>query len=96
MCSQKHLYCLLQGCWVSVFLLDYSFFRDRIRTAVNVTGDSFGAGVVEHLSRDDLMTMDYSAREDAIPLEPFERYTPKNDEASEVRASDASLGATNF
>ena len=32
--------------------------RDRFRTSVNVLGDAFGAGIVHHLSRDDL------ARED--------------------------------
>ena len=71
-------------------------YRDRIRTAVNVVGDAFGAGIVEHLSRNDLMSMDFTAREDAVPLEPVERYTPKTEEINEVRASDASLGATNF
>lgn len=28
--------------------------RDRFRTAVNVLGDAFGAGIVEHLSRNDI------------------------------------------
>ena len=51
---------------------------------------------MEHLSRDDLMSMDFTQREDAVPLEPCERYTPKNEEANDVRASDASLRATNF
>ena len=32
--------------------------RDRIRTAVNVLGDSVGAGVVDQLSRKDLQKMD--------------------------------------
>ena len=73
-----------------------SLCRDRIRTAINVMGDAFGAGIVEHLSRDDLMSMGFTQREDAVPLEPYERYTPKNEEANDVRASDASLRATNF
>ena len=73
-----------------------SLCRDRIRTAINVMGDTFGAGIVEHLSRNDLMSMDFTQREDAVPLEPYERYTPKNEEANDVRASDASLRATNF
>ena len=73
-----------------------SLCRDRIRTAINVMGDAFGAGIVEHLSRDDLMSMDFTQREDAVPLEPYERYTPKNEEANDVRASDASLRATDF
>ena len=73
-----------------------SLCRDRIRTAINVMGDAFGAGIVEHLSRDDLMSMDFTQREDAVPLEPYERYTPKNEEANDVWASDASLRGTNF
>ena len=73
-----------------------SLCRDRIRIAINVMGDAFGAGVVEHLSRDDLMSMDFTRREDAVPLEPYERHTLKNEQANDVRASDASLRATNF
>ena len=73
-----------------------SLCRDRIRTAINVVGDAFGAGIVEHLSCNDLMSMDFMQCEDAVPLEPYERYTPKNEEANDVRASDASLRATNF
>ena len=42
------------------------------------------------------MTMDFTAREDAVPLEPFEQYTPKQEGGKEVRASDACLGATDF
>lgn len=33
-------------------------FRDRIRTSVNVLGDAFGAGIVYHLSKDELDQMD--------------------------------------
>ena len=73
-----------------------SLCRDRIRTAINVVGDAFGAGIVEHLSCNDLMSMDFMQCEDAVPLEPYERYTPKNEEANDVWASDASLRATNF
>lgn len=41
-----------------IFLL-FFFFRDRIRTAINVLGDSYGAGIVAHLSRQELeMTVD--------------------------------------
>ena len=63
---------------------------------MNVIGDSFGAGIVEHLSRDDLLSMDYTAREDDLPLQPMERYTPKPEGTNDVRASEASLRATNF
>ena len=61
-----------------------SLCRDRIRTANNVVGDAFGAGIVEHLSCNDLMSMDFMQCEDAVPLEPYERYTPKNEEANDV------------
>lgn len=70
--------------------------RDRTRTAVNVIGDAYGAGIVEHLSRNDLMSMDYTAREEDIPMEQFDRYTPKPEGTNGVHTSDASLRATNF
>ena len=31
-----------------------AFYRDRFRTLTNVTGDSLGAGIVYHLSKDEL------------------------------------------
>lgn len=37
--------------WINFFIY---FFRDRIRTAINVLGDSYGAGIVAHLSRQEL------------------------------------------
>lgn len=77
-------------------ILAVDWFLDRIRTAVNVIGDAYGAGIVEHLSRNDLMSMDYTAREEDIPLDQFDRYTPKPDGTNNVHASDASLRATNF
>lgn len=36
-------------------ILSIDWFLDRFRTAVNVLGDSYGAGIVEHLSRNDIL-----------------------------------------
>lgn len=33
-------------------------FRDRFRTSVNVVGDSYGAGIVYHLSKAELEALD--------------------------------------
>jgi hypothetical protein len=34
------------------------YFRDRLRTSINVLGDAYGAGIVYHLSKDELDRMD--------------------------------------
>lgn len=36
--------------------------RDRIRTSINVLGDAFGAGIVHHLSREQLARLDAESR----------------------------------
>ena len=53
---------MYDGCFV--------IFRDRIRTTVNVWGDSLGAAIVEHLSRKDLLAVDY---ENEPPLSSADR-----------------------
>ena len=34
------------------------YYRDRFRTAINVLGDAYGAGLIAHLSREELAQMD--------------------------------------
>ena len=45
----------------------YYFIRDRFRTCVNVMGDALGAGIVDHLSRDDIKLSELDAN-DETPL----------------------------
>lgn len=40
------------------FSLHIFVFRDRIRTSVNILGDGIGAGVVDHLVRNELGPME--------------------------------------
>lgn len=56
------------------------FCRDRFRTTVNVLGDAIGAGIVEHLSREELREADLANMEqgEGEGLELLEKYTPKD------------------
>jgi len=42
--------------------LTHSHFARRFRTAINVLGDSIGAGLVYHLSKDELSELDALGR----------------------------------
>ncbi|KAL7287411.1 hypothetical protein TKK_0018526 [Trichogramma kaykai] len=57
-----------------LFAVDW--FLDRVRTSVNVLGDCFGAGIVYHLSKDELVKMDELKRledlqEVVVPASPL-------------------------
>ncbi|KAL5019708.1 hypothetical protein ScPMuIL_002600 [Solemya velum] len=52
-------------------ILSIDWFLDRFRTAINVIGDSYGAGIVYHLSMDDLLDMD--SHEDGIELDAIQQ-----------------------
>lgn len=39
------------------YYIDVARFRDRFRTTINVMGDSLGAGIVNHLSKNELDKM---------------------------------------
>lgn len=42
--------------------------RDRFRTSVNVVGDSFGAGIVYHMSKAELEALDAQHKSDDIEM----------------------------
>jgi hypothetical protein len=44
------------------------YFSDRIRTSINVLGDGFGAGIVYHLSKDELNKMDELKKLDSLEI----------------------------
>lgn len=43
-------------------LINCYCYRDRFRTMINVIGDGLGAGLVDHLSKDELRAMDQADR----------------------------------
>ena len=71
----------------------FSFsFRDRIRTSVNILGDGIGAGVVDHLVRNDLGPPDLEEGEGTNkPIQArtasglyAERHLPSRDDFNET------------
>lgn len=57
-------------------MIIFFFCRDRFRTVVNVLGDAIGAGIVAHLSRDELREADEANIGDDQEL--LEKYRPKD------------------
>lgn len=53
-------------------LIAVDWLLDRMRTSINVVGDSFGAGIVDHLSRAELAELDAAELALAAPAETEE------------------------
>ncbi|XP_068606255.1 solute carrier family 1 member 9 [Brachionichthys hirsutus] len=56
-------------------LIAVDWLLDRMRTSINVVGDSFGAGIVDHLSRTELAELD-AAETQMLPLEAGLHFIP--------------------
>lgn len=63
-----------------LFFFILYFFSDRFRTIVNVMGDAYGSGIVEHLSSKDIMMMDHVAKEEGNTIALNDRYSSKDPE----------------
>jgi len=54
-------------------IMSVDWLVDRVRTAVNVLGDAFGAAIVSHLSKDELAMMGDMNEENNIELKDMEK-----------------------
>ncbi|CAB1338920.1 unnamed protein product, partial [Coregonus sp. 'balchen'] len=56
----------------------YPRYQDRFRTSVNVVGDSYGAGIVYHLSKDELDAFDAAQKVDEFELTKSQSFFENN------------------
>jgi hypothetical protein len=57
---------------------------DRVRTVVNVLGDSFGAAIVEHYSKNELNSMDGTR----LSIQYGNAGTPSDENANGIKGND--------
>lgn len=68
--------------------LTLSLLRDRFRTVTNVLGDSIGAGIVEHLSRHELLKKDpelCSSVVEEVPKKSYHLVCQENEFENQAR-----------
>ena len=56
--------------------VEFYRYRDRLRTSINVLGDGYGAGIVYHLSKDELAKMDSERKIENLELGMFPSSAP--------------------
>ncbi|CAN9493096.1 unnamed protein product [Ophioblennius macclurei] len=57
-------------------LIAVDWLLDRMRTSINVVGDSFGAGIVDHLSKVELAEIDAAEMQQNLPEEELDFIPP--------------------
>ncbi|XP_046574688.1 excitatory amino acid transporter-like [Haliotis rubra] len=70
-------------------ILAVDWFLDRIRTSVNVLGDSFGAGVIAHLSRHELSEDRHAPLDDNVEMKDADDWA--NQANGEVPPEEAKM-----
>jgi hypothetical protein len=50
------------------YIVTVDWLLDRLRTSINVLGDAYGCGIVEHLSREELKKLDQEAEKEFVQI----------------------------